>query len=404
MPRPCTFRNSPMRRGGREPASRCPTTWSCSRGPSSCPCIPSGASWERCSPGPWPSRWEEVPAGEQRLRAGRRSTVWLQPQSRLLRDDHAGKTARGHQCSAAAAAGPRGPGRGAGRAGAGACRLRGRARAAPVGAVPGARAAAAGGQPGGAGRSHGAVRERRGETAARGRGMRAGGEGGEAGQLRPGVMGAGAQRPLSSQIYAYASAVFSQAGIPQDKIQYAAIGTGGCELLATLLSCLVIERAGRRVLLTGGYGLMTCWGSVFTVALCLQGSFSWMAYLAMACIFAFILSFGIGPAGVTGILATELFDQMARPAAYMVCGALMWTMLFLVGLVFPFIMEGLSHFIYVPFLCVCVCAAVYSGIFLPETRGKSFMEISEELHRLNFPGRSRGPAWAGPEVVRSTEL
>ncbi|OWK14897.1 SLC2A11 [Cervus elaphus hippelaphus] len=129
-----------------------------------------------------------------------------------------------------------------------------------------------------------------------------------------------------------------------------------------------------------------------------------MPYLAMACIFASILSFGIGPAGVTGILATELFDQMARPAAYMVCGALMWTMLFLVGLAFPFIMEGLSHFIYVPFLCVCVCTAVYSGFFLPETRGKSFMEISEELHRLNFPGRGRGPAWAGPEVVRSTEL
>lgn len=47
------------------------------------------------------------------------------------------------------------------------------------------------------------------------------------------------------------------------------------------------------------------------------------------------------PAGVTGILATELFDQMARPAAYMVCGMLMWTMLFLVGLGFPFIVVGL---------------------------------------------------------------
>ena len=47
------------------------------------------------------------------------------------------------------------------------------------------------------------------------------------------------------------------------------------------------------------------------------------------------------PAGVTRILATELFDQMTRPAAYMVCGALMWTMLFLVGLGFPFIMVGL---------------------------------------------------------------
>lgn len=46
-------------------------------------------------------------------------------------------------------------------------------------------------------------------------------------------------------------------------------------------------------------------------------------------------------AGVTGILATELFDQKARPAAYMVGGALVWTLLFLVGLGFPFIKVGL---------------------------------------------------------------
>lgn len=53
------------------------------------------------------------------------------------------------------------------------------------------------------------------------------------------------------------------------------------------------------------------------------------------------LSLLLLPAGVTGILATELFDQMARPAAYMVCGVLMWTMLFLVGLGFPFLMVGM---------------------------------------------------------------
>ncbi|XP_059749632.1 solute carrier family 2, facilitated glucose transporter member 11 isoform X2 [Balaenoptera ricei] len=211
-------------------------------------------------------------------------------------------------------------------------------------------------------------------------------------------------RALRRQVYAYASAVFSQARIPPEKVQYASIGTGGCELLAALLSCVVIERVGRRMLLMGGYGLMTCWGSVFTAALCLQSSLPWMPYLAMSCVFAFILSFGIGPAGVTGILATELFDQMTRPAAYMVCGALMWTMLFLVGLGFPFIMEGLSHFLYVPFLCVCVCGAVYTGFFLPETRGKSFVDISEELHRLNFPGVEPGPHVDGPEVIRSTEL
>ncbi|KAM8818420.1 solute carrier family 2, facilitated glucose transporter member 11 isoform 2-T2 [Rhynchonycteris naso] len=169
-------------------------------------------------------------------------------------------------------------------------------------------------------------------------------------------------------------------------------------------SCVVIEKVGRRVLLIGGYCLMTCWGSIFTVALCLQSSFHWMPYLAMSCIFAFILSFGIGPAGVTGILPTELFDQTARPAAYMVCGALMWTMLFLVGLGYPFIMKGLSYFLFVPFLGVCVCAAIYTSVFLPETKGKTFLEISEELHRLNFPRRSQGPTWRGPKVIQSTEL
>ncbi|XP_032458880.1 solute carrier family 2, facilitated glucose transporter member 11 isoform X4 [Phocoena sinus] len=218
------------------------------------------------------------------------------------------------------------------------------------------------------------------------------------------VLGGAVELCGNDAVYAYASAVFSQARIPPEKVQYAAIGTGCCELLAALLSCVVIERVGRRMLLMVGYGLMTCWGSVFTAALCLQSSLPWMPYLAMSCVFAFILSFGIGPAGVTGILATELFDQMARPAAYMVCGTLMWTMLFLVGLGFPFIMEGLSHFLYVPFLCVCVCGAVYTGFFLPETRGKSFVDISEELHRLNFPGVEPGPRVDRREVIRSTEL
>uniref|UniRef100_A0A8C7EW95 Solute carrier family 2, facilitated glucose transporter member 5 n=1 Tax=Neovison vison TaxID=452646 RepID=A0A8C7EW95_NEOVI len=218
------------------------------------------------------------------------------------------------------------------------------------------------------------------------------------------VLGSAVELCGNDSVYAYASSVFQAAGIPEGKVQYAVLGTGSCELLAACLSCVLIERSGRRVLLIGGYCLMTCWGSIFTVALCLQSSFSWMPYLAMSCIFAFILSFGIGPAGVTGILATELFDQKARPAAYMVGGALVWTLLFLVGLGFPFIKEGLSHFLYMPFLAFCVCGAIYTGFFLPETKGKTFLEISEELHRLNFPRQSQGPKWTGPEVILSTEL
>nr|XP_010597103.1 solute carrier family 2, facilitated glucose transporter member 11 [Loxodonta africana] len=163
---------------------------------------------------------------------------------------------------------------------------------------------------------------------------------------------------------------------------------GGMSWAGTM--CLVIERVSWQVLLMGGYCLMTCRGSVFTAARCLQSSFPWMPYLPMSCIFTFILSFGIGPTGVTEVLATELFDQTTQPAAYVVYGVLLWTMLFSVGLGFPFIMEGWSHFVYVPFLLVCVYGAIYVGLFLPEAKGKTFLEISEELHRPNFPGPTQG--------------
>ncbi|KAM9194429.1 LOW QUALITY PROTEIN: solute carrier family 2, facilitated glucose transporter member 11 [Dugong dugon] len=214
----------------------------------------------------------------------------------------------------------------------------------------------------------------------------------------------GSAMELCENNLACTSLVFWEASIPEVKVQYAIIGTGSCKLLTAVVSCVVIERVGWRVLLMWGYCLITCWGSIVTATLCLQSSFPWMPYLANFSIFAFILSFGIGPAGVAGILATELFDQTAQPTAYVVCGVLLWTMLFLRGLGFPFIMDGLSCFLCVPFLVVCVCGAVYTGLFLPETKGKTFLEISEELHRLNFPIPTHVPRWRGLEVIRSTEL
>ncbi|XP_063560761.1 solute carrier family 2, facilitated glucose transporter member 11 isoform X9 [Gorilla gorilla gorilla] len=147
------------------------------------------------------------------------------------------------------------------------------------------------------------------------------------------VLGSAMELCGNDSVYAYASSVFRKAGVPEAKIQYAIIGTGSCELLTAVVSVAGVDE---------GWGVQAGLTSTSPPPRPRQSSFPWTLYLAMACIFAFILSFGIGPAGVTGILATELFDQMARPAACMVCGALMWIMLFLVGLGFPFIMGSLS--------------------------------------------------------------
>ncbi|XP_061841786.1 solute carrier family 2, facilitated glucose transporter member 11-like isoform X3 [Nerophis lumbriciformis] len=138
-------------------------------------------------------------------------------------------------------------------------------------------------------------------------------------------------------IYFYADYVLREAGIPNDKIPYATVGTGACECLTALTCGLLIERLGRRVLIIGGYTLMGICCILFTLTMTLQETSSVFPYLSMACIFAFILSFGLGPGGVTNILTVELFTQNSRPAAYMIAGSINWTSLFLISMIFPFI-------------------------------------------------------------------
>uniref|UniRef100_A0A3Q2YIS2 Solute carrier family 2, facilitated glucose transporter member 5 n=1 Tax=Hippocampus comes TaxID=109280 RepID=A0A3Q2YIS2_HIPCM len=198
----------------------------------------------------------------------------------------------------------------------------------------------------------------------------------------------------NDSIYFYASYIFLQAGIPADRIQYATIGTGASELTASILSNFLIERVGRKCLLVGGYTLMSFWSIVFTVALTLQKQgVEGMAYLSMVCVFGYILSFGLGPAGVTGVLPAEIFDQSARAAAYMVAGSLMWLSLLLVAMIFPFIVSSLGNLCLLPFLAVCLLSAVFIGLTFPETKGKSLAQITAKFERKN--GRTREPGENG---------
>nr|XP_034953907.1 solute carrier family 2, facilitated glucose transporter member 11-like isoform X1 [Zootoca vivipara] len=188
-------------------------------------------------------------------------------------------------------------------------------------------------------------------------------------------------------IYFYASYVFEEAGIPRENIPYVTLGTGACECLTALTCGLLIESMGRRVLILGGYSLMTFWCIVLTFSLTYQ-VYSWAPYLSMACIFAFILSFGLGPGGVTNTLTTELFTQSSRPAAYMIAGSVSWLSFFTIGMLFPFIVKGLKQYCFIVFLLECCLVVIFISFVIPETKNKTFLEIKREFHKLNF-GRTK---------------
>ncbi|XP_038677592.1 solute carrier family 2, facilitated glucose transporter member 5-like isoform X2 [Scyliorhinus canicula] len=176
-------------------------------------------------------------------------------------------------------------------------------------------------------------------------------------------------------VWFYTNRIFENAGIPEAYIQYTTVGTGAIEVVAGLIGSLAIERVGRRPLLIGGFSLMgfSCAGITISLLLQVPG----MHYASVACVVGIIAGFCVGPAGVPFLMTAELFTQSHRPAAYIVGGVLNWLSNFTVGFVFPFLQMSAGAYCYLVFCGICWTVAIYAYIVIPETKNRTFMEISQ---------------------------
>nr|XP_008114103.1 PREDICTED: solute carrier family 2, facilitated glucose transporter member 9 isoform X1 [Anolis carolinensis]XP_008114104.1 PREDICTED: solute carrier family 2, facilitated glucose transporter member 9 isoform X1 [Anolis carolinensis] len=190
-------------------------------------------------------------------------------------------------------------------------------------------------------------------------------------------------------IWFYTNDIFKGAGLSPEMIPYITLSTGAVEILAAVSSGLVIERVGRRPLLIGGFGLMVLFFIILTVCMTLQDQAIWLRYLSIVCILAIIASFCIGPGGIPFVLTGEFFQQSQRPAAFMIAGIINWLSNFIVGLVFPFIQEGLQSYCFLVFAAVCTAGAIYLFFILPETKNKTLAEINQAFTKKKIPLETR---------------
>eukprot|EP00064_Thunnus_orientalis_P009998 superscaffoldBa00001314_g10024 len=173
------------------------------------------------------------------------------------------------------------------------------------------------------------------------------------------VINIGMQLSGIDAIWFYTNDIFENAGIPAPEIQYTTAGTGIIEIIAGLIGAHL----------------------------------SFMRYISVCCVVGIIAGFCIGPgklifsmlkdklhslspSGVPFLITAELFKQSHRPAAYIVGGSLNWLSNFTVGFVFPFLQMSAGSYCYLVFGSICLSVAVYVYIVIPETKNKTFMEIS----------------------------
>ncbi|XP_077582794.1 solute carrier family 2 member 9, like 1 [Stigmatopora nigra] len=198
----------------------------------------------------------------------------------------------------------------------------------------------------------------------------------------------------TAMISTFAFDIFQKAGIPEDQIRYITLGLGITGILTSIPCGLLIERVGRRPLFWMGYGIMTaCWLLV-TVVLNLKACQSWAPYATAVLIILFIIFFSGGPGGASGTLNSEIFVQSNRVSAFVIFGVQRWSVFAVMGLLFPILIDTLDSYCFVFFACSCLLGCIFVFFFLPETKGKTLIQISNEFKSITLCGNS------GPEERR----
>ncbi|KAH8257983.1 hypothetical protein KR038_003611 [Drosophila bunnanda] len=159
---------------------------------------------------------------------------------------------------------------------------------------------------------------------------------------------------------------------------------GVTQVVSTLVGVAIIDKAGRRILLLISGLLMAITTAAMGVYFQLKESnpgsmdnFGWLP-IASICIFIVFFSIGFGP--VPWLVMAELFSEDVKSVAGSIAGTSNWLSAFMVTLLFPILKEaihpGPTFWI---FTVIAVLSFLYSLFFVPETKGKTIIEIQHML-------------------------
>ncbi|KAJ8389429.1 hypothetical protein AAFF_G00119670 [Aldrovandia affinis] len=189
-------------------------------------------------------------------------------------------------------------------------------------------------------------------------------------------------------VFYYSTGIFESAGVTQPI--YATIGAGVVNVVFTVVSLFLVERAGRRTLHMIGLGGMAVSALLMTLTLLFKHINS-VKYLSIVAVFAFVAMFEMGPGPIPWFIVAELFSQGPRPAAMAVSGFSNWTANFLVGLSFPKLKEWCGPYVFIIFTIFLIGFLIFTYFFVPETKGRTFEEIAR-----GFAGSASTSATAPP--------
>lgn len=190
-----------------------------------------------------------------------------------------------------------------------------------------------------------------------------------------------------NSIMYYGTEILKDAGFETEAALIGNIANGAISVLATFIGIWLLGKIGRRPMLLGGL-IGT------TTALLLIGIFSHMlegsaalpyVVLSLTVMFLAFQQGAISP--VTWLMLSEIFPLRLRGLGMGVTVFCLWIVNFLIGLVFPILLDkvGLSTTFFV-FVALGLAAISFVKKYLPETKGLTLEQLEHHFRTYGEPG------------------
>ena len=172
----------------------------------------------------------------------------------------------------------------------------------------------------------------------------------------------------------YSSTFFMANGMSEGVVTWIAVAMNLGNVLVVLLSTVLMDRAGRRVLLLSSMG-----GMVVSIILLSGALLAGCVPLVVVGIVLFVMAFGLGLGPVVWLLPAELFPMSKRAPATAAVTSVNWFANFIVGQSFPLLAGWLGALSFIPFAAVLFAAWLFAYFNVPETRGRTLEDIERQM-------------------------
>ncbi|MEM7501692.1 MAG: sugar porter family MFS transporter [Pseudomonadota bacterium] len=174
----------------------------------------------------------------------------------------------------------------------------------------------------------------------------------------------------------FAPRIFGLAGLDSSAALLSTTGVGIVNLLFTLLGVYLIDRAGRRRLMTlGSIGYLV---SLSAVAWSFYTGASGM--IVVLFVFLFIASHAVGQGAVIWVFIAEIFPNTVRSKGQSLGSGTHWVLAATIALLMPYALSAFeAHTIFGFFAVMMLLQLAFVVIIMPETRGRTLESVAEEL-------------------------